>query len=68
MTAANAATPPNISNFFRITFNKTPNARHHPPAHNYDTGKLTMTSMLVRVGCMPLLGAARLANLTLPVL
>jgi hypothetical protein len=38
---------------------KPSNAWHHPPAHNAATDKLTMASMLIWVGCMPLLGAAR---------
>jgi hypothetical protein len=38
---------------------KASNARHHPPAHNYEQHPtLRMTSTLIRVGCMPLLGAS----------
>jgi hypothetical protein len=42
------------------TFNKTPNARHQPPAHICGRHPiLRMASMLMRVGCMPLLARPR---------
>src|SRR5687768_13930955 len=50
---------PDTLRFRHLLFKKVPsNARHHPPAHNCDGDNLSMTAIVRRVGCMPLLGAA----------
>lgn len=41
------------------SYDATSNARHHPPAHNCPTDKFPMTSSLIRVGWMPMLGRSQ---------
>jgi len=43
-----------------LTARKRSNAGNHPPALNCGSDKFTMRGTLIRVGCMPLLGAANI--------